>query len=155
MLGILQQKGKKGELLASQYLQKKGLQIIEKNWRCRWGEIDLIALQGKKLIFVEVKSRQTKNYGKGLEAVHYSKQQKMLRTALHYLQKHPGHEDYAFAVVSIDHETQQIAGNKTRTSPPQADVEGEAPRALPVEGATQAPVIEYLEFPLDGFNRYY
>lgn len=119
------QKGIEGEALACQYLQRKGLKIIEKNWRSRWGEVDLIAQVGMKIVFVEVKARSSQSYGKGLEAVTPHKQQKMAKTALSYLQKHPQkYTDICFAVLSID-------------------------------GPKSAEAIEFIEFPLDGMGRYY
>ncbi len=118
------EKGKAAELTASHFLEKKGLKIIERNWTCRWGEIDLIMKQGEKVIFVEVKSRSSAAYGKGVEAITFSKQQKMLRCALLYSQKHPEVKDIAFAVLSLD-------------------------------GDNSAESIEWFEFPLDGFGKYY
>ena len=119
------QKGIEGEALACQYLQRKGLKIIEKNWRCRWGEVDLIVQEGLKIVFVEVKARSSQNFGTGLDAVTERKQQKMAKTALSYLQKYPkNYTDICLAVLSID-------------------------------GSESSKVIEFIEFPLDGMGRYY
>ncbi len=96
------QTGKEGELLASRYLQKMGFQILEKNWRCRWGEIDLVLRSRDKIVFAEVKTRKGTQYGKGFEAIHPQKQQKILKSALAYLQKHPFEKEICFAVLSID-----------------------------------------------------
>lgn len=117
--------GQEGEKLASEYLRQKGLKIIEKNWRGRWGEIDLIAREGQKIFFIEVKTRHSQNFGQGLDAVDSRKQAKIAKTALLYLQTHPkDYEDIRLAVLSIDYDKSSKA-------------------------------IQFVEFPLDGMGRYY
>ncbi|MEW9555252.1 YraN family protein [Nonomuraea sp. NPDC050783] len=61
--------GKQGEQLAATYLQAKGMTIIDRNWRCRHGEIDIIAEDGTTLIVVEVKTRSSRSHGTALESV--------------------------------------------------------------------------------------
>ena len=73
------------ELKASDYLTKKGYQIIERNYRCRIGEIDIIAIERDCLCFIEVKYRKNEKTGDPLEAVDKRKQQKIIRTAQYYL----------------------------------------------------------------------
>ena len=86
------EKGKLGEEIASRYIQSKGGIIIEQNYRTKIGEIDLIAKINGELVFVEVKSRSSINYGYPSEAVNYKKQRKITNVAKYYILdtfKHP------------------------------------------------------------------
>lgn len=76
--------GRKYELLAFEYLQKKNYEILEQNFQNRYGEIDIIAKDGDILVFVEVKYRASNRYGDPLEAVHPAKQKKISRVAFGY-----------------------------------------------------------------------
>jgi len=73
--------GKKGEELAVQYLVAHGFQLIERNWRCAQGEIDVIVRQGGSVVFVEVKTRSSTAYGHPFEAITVSKMARMRRLA--------------------------------------------------------------------------
>lgn len=73
------------EKTAVLFLQKKGYQILETNFRCRQGEIDIIAREGRYLVFVEVKYRHDTRGGLPEEAVGYRKQKKIIQTAKYYL----------------------------------------------------------------------
>lgn len=75
-----------GESLACEYLIKNGYRILKRNYSCRAGEIDIIAMQGDNVVFIEVKTRSSGRYGMPSEAVSAAKQQKIVRTALHYMQ---------------------------------------------------------------------
>jgi len=77
--------GKHGEELAAGYLKKKGYSIITRNYRKRFGEVDIIALDGDTLVFVEVKTRKSSRFGSGIEAVDLRKQQQLSRIAADYL----------------------------------------------------------------------
>lgn len=79
--------GKKGEDLASSFLELKGYEILERNWRFRRAEIDIIAKHNEKLIFVEVKTRSTDFFGNPEEAVHIKKQDLIARAAGAYILK--------------------------------------------------------------------
>lgn len=79
--------GKLSEQLAAKYLITNGLTIIETNFHCRFGEIDIIAKNDKTLIFVEVKYRSDVNYGGAISAVATSKQEKIKKSARIYLQQ--------------------------------------------------------------------
>ena len=81
--------GALGERLAAKYLEKKGYRILERNFRCRMGEIDLIALRGSDLVFTEVKLRKDASHGEAREFVTASKQRKLLMTAEYYLSARP------------------------------------------------------------------
>ncbi len=78
-------KGIKGETLASEYLKNKGYKIIERNYKNKIGEIDIIAMLGDTLVFVEVKERESLRFGHPREAVNFYKQQKIRKVALGYL----------------------------------------------------------------------
>jgi len=73
--------GSMGERRAEQYLLEKGFRVLSRNYRTKIGEIDLIVMKEKLLVFVEVKTRKTKSYGKGFEAVNVKKQQTLRRVA--------------------------------------------------------------------------
>ena len=75
------------EQIAGRFLEKKGFQILEYNYRCRAGEIDLIAARGSEVSFVEVKTRRNDHYGRPCEAVGAQKIYHIRRTAVHYLQE--------------------------------------------------------------------
>jgi len=78
--------GQSAEAWVAKYLEGKGYKIIERNWKCKRGEIDLIALKKDTLYFVEVKYRRNRQYGNGAEAISQSKLKKMALTALSYIQ---------------------------------------------------------------------
>lgn len=78
--------GNAAEKLAATFLQQKGLSLIEKNFRCKYGEIDLIMQDGKTLVFVEVRLRSNANFGGAAMSINQAKQQKLSRTAEYYLQ---------------------------------------------------------------------
>ena len=77
--------GETGEKIAADFLSEQGYKIIERRYRCRMGEIDIIAGQGETLVFVEVKTRRGMGYGSPAEAVGCAKQAKIIRTAQFYL----------------------------------------------------------------------
>lgn len=79
--------GREGEALAIAYLQKNGYRIVEKNYRCRFGEIDIVALDQKTVCFIEVKTRSTDQYDRPEVAVHKQKQHKLSRVALWFLRE--------------------------------------------------------------------
>ncbi|MGE5677544.1 MAG: YraN family protein [Pseudomonadota bacterium] len=76
-----------GESLATDYLSKNGYRVIERNFSCRSGEIDIIALHGDTVAFIEVKTRSSERFGLPSEAVSTAKQRKIVKTALYYMQK--------------------------------------------------------------------
>lgn len=77
--------GNLGEDIAVKYLKKNKYIILERNFNVRGGEIDIIAKKGDYVIFVEVKTRSNDGYGGGLEAVNYTKQQRMIKAAQVYM----------------------------------------------------------------------
>ncbi len=82
-----QRLGRDGEAAAEAALRRAGLRILERRFRMRLGEIDLIAEDGEVIVFVEVKTRRLAGYGRPAEAVTPRKQRRMARVALGYLQR--------------------------------------------------------------------
>lgn len=80
-----QQFGKESEALAARHLKKNGYKILERNYRTKLGEIDIIARDRDTLVFVEVKAKRSDRFGSPKEAVTFKKQQKISRIALLYL----------------------------------------------------------------------
>ncbi|MFV0465338.1 MAG: YraN family protein [Lachnospiraceae bacterium] len=102
--------GTKYENIAAEYLIGKGYQILEKNFRCRSGEIDLIARKDSSIIFIEVKYRRNARHGDPKESVHYRKQLVISRVASYYLLK-SGHgftSPCRFDVIAILGDESQI-----------------------------------------------
>lgn len=79
--------GNKGEEIACQYLKKQGYKIIERNYRIRGGEIDIIARDGETLVFIEVKTRWSHEYGPPVESMTFWKIKALLKTAKFYILK--------------------------------------------------------------------
>ena len=92
------------EEIAAEWLKKQGLVILERNFRCRQGEIDLIARDNNYLVFVEIKYRKTKGSGWAVEAVDRRKQEKIRKVALYYIVRtgRPVESPYRFDVLGFD-----------------------------------------------------
>ena len=96
--------GNKGEDEAIKYLTKQGYQILERNYLIRGGEVDIIAIDGEFLVFIEVKARWTKEYGHPLEAITYFKIKALLKTAQFYVLKiNWGDQPYRIDALSLDY----------------------------------------------------
>lgn len=80
--------GNIAEAIAATFLQAKGLTLLEKNFRCKHGEIDLIMMHGKTLVFIEVRLRSREIFGGAAMSIDASKQNKLRRTAAFFLQSH-------------------------------------------------------------------
>ena len=93
--------GSWGESLAAQYLQKKRYKILAVNFRCRMGEIDLIAENKRCLVFVEVKLRKSPNFAEAREFVDLRKQERLKTTASLYLSQHDVSKPARFDVIEI------------------------------------------------------
>ena len=97
-------RGRRGEDLAHRYLQARGFKVVARNFRTRSGsaEIDLVAWQGAQIVFIEVKSRATADYGAPDRAVDADKQRKILRAAGEYLHRTGANwESARFDVVNV------------------------------------------------------
>ena len=77
--------GDEAERIAEQYLCKQGLTIVSRNYRCRYGEVDLIMEHGETLVFVEVRYRASDNFGGAAASIHVAKQRRIIAAAQHYL----------------------------------------------------------------------
>lgn len=95
------QQGKAGEDLACRYLQERGLTLVERNYRCRCGELDLVMRDGDQLVFVEVRYRRNVRYGAPAETVTRSKQVRLNRAANRYLQHRRCRSACRFDVIAI------------------------------------------------------
>ncbi|MDT5371992.1 MAG: putative endonuclease [Mycobacterium sp.] len=95
--------GQVGEAVAARVLGDAGLEVIDRNWRCARGEIDIVASDGSTLIFCEVKTRSSRMFGDPLEAVHPIKAMRLRLLACMWLADHPGGRwgDIRFDVISV------------------------------------------------------
>lgn len=94
--------GNKGEKIAGEYLESHGYKIIQRNFRCMFGEIDIIACKQDVVVFAEVKTRLSMKYGRPGAAVDGRKQQKIIKTAQWFLRgnKNPG-KHFRFDVLEV------------------------------------------------------
>jgi len=81
-----QRVGANAEHYARQWLEARGLKYIERNYNCRFGELDLIMQEQQEIVFIEVRFRSHCDFGTAAESVHIGKQRKLIRSASHYLQ---------------------------------------------------------------------
>jgi putative endonuclease len=79
--------GTRGEELVRRLIQRKGYEILECNYRCRWGEVDIVAQDGDEVVFLEVRTRRSADYGTPEESLIIAKLRRLLITAQHYLQQ--------------------------------------------------------------------
>lgn len=96
------QQGQIAENEACKFLQQNGLKLVEKNYRCRTGEIDLIMQDKEELVFVEVRYRTKSDYGSALDSVDQNKIQKVISAASHYVSKHQPDLPMRFDVIGFD-----------------------------------------------------
>ena len=102
-MATTREQGEYTESLACRFLEEKGFTLLERNFHCRFGEIDLIMQDNGSIVFVEVRYRRSNNFGSGAETITASKQSKLIKTASAYLQQHAKLNQYParFDVVSI------------------------------------------------------
>ncbi len=93
--------GARAEDLCAELLRKAGLRVLARNWRCRHGEIDLVAEEGKTLIFAEVRYRRDQRFGGAAESVTAAKQARLVAAARLYLMRRP-EADCRFDVLLLD-----------------------------------------------------
>ena len=94
--------GKKGERAAAEYLSSSGIKILDRNFRCPLGEIDLVAKDGKTIVFVEVRARQADGICSPEESITMYKRRRLTRAALWYLKQRGLLDSYArFDVVAV------------------------------------------------------
>ncbi len=93
--------GRAGEEAAARYLEQQGYVVLERNYRLRSGEVDIIARDGDYLVFVEVKTRSGGRFGSPFEAVDQRKQRRIARTALAYLAERNREMPVRFDVAAV------------------------------------------------------
>jgi putative endonuclease len=103
--------GEDAELACCHYLQSRGLKLLEKNFNCRLGEIDIIMIDKNVLVFVEVRFRKNSNFGSGLESITPAKQNKLRKAAELFLQQNTRYKNARFDVVSMSKNNQTMADN--------------------------------------------
>lgn len=105
-MDIRRQAGQRGETVAASFLEKEGIRILMKNFRCKYGEIDLIAKDQNVFLIVEVKMRSTNRQGFACEAVDWRKQRKICRTYDYFRMKYQISDfiPVRFDVIEIDKE---------------------------------------------------
>lgn len=101
---ITQQSGEAAERQAALFLEGQGLTLITRNYRCRGGEIDLIAQDGDTLVFVEVRARHSTGYGGAAASITSHKQQRLIYAARHYLMHLANEPHCRFDAILIDGE---------------------------------------------------
>lgn len=109
--------GIKGEKIARRYLRKQKMRLLKKNYRCQYGEIDLIMQDGTELVFIEVKTRTSEKLYSAEDAVNREKQKKIIQTARNFikqyqLSKHPCRFDIV-AVIIEDNSTPVIRHSRS------------------------------------------
>lgn len=100
--------GEAAESLAAEFLRSRGLAISERNYRCRFGEIDIVAREGRTLVFVEVRRRSSEAYGGAAESITAAKRARLLAAARHYLARTGSHAPCRFDAVLIRGETARV-----------------------------------------------
>ena len=94
--------GDQAEERAGLYLQRAGLRVVTRNYRCRGGEIDLVCRDGDTLVFVEVRMRSNPGFGSALDSVTPAKRRRLVLAATHYLSRRGWAGPCRFDVVGID-----------------------------------------------------
>ena len=93
--------GAYGEFVCGRYLREQGFEILDANYRCRLGEVDIIAEDGKYIAFVEVKTREENPLVKASDAVDYNKRKRIIATSQFYLSKYPTELQPRFDVAEV------------------------------------------------------
>ena len=97
------ERGRRGEEIAARWLRDHGYRILERNYRRRFGEVDIIARHGDTLVFIEVKSRGSSRFGAPLDSITPEKQRRLIMIAQDYLCRHGGIEQSCrFDVLAIE-----------------------------------------------------
>ena len=94
-------RGEGAEARAAAFLEGRGLRIVARNYRCRFGEIDLVAQSGATTVFVEVRARTSEGYGGAAESITAAKRKRLIATARHYLARQGARGACRFDVVLL------------------------------------------------------
>ena len=101
-------RGEPAENLAAAFLERQGLTILERNYRCRFGEIDLVARSGALLVFVEVRARKSAAFGGAAGSITATKRRRLVAAARHYLAARRVDSACRFDVVLVQGPQQQL-----------------------------------------------
>jgi putative endonuclease len=104
----MSERGALAEAAAADFLTGRGLRLLERNYRCRFGEIDLIMSDGRTLVFVEVRYRRNKSFGGAVESITGAKREKLLRAARHYLAARKEFPACRFDAVLLNGDTEEL-----------------------------------------------
>jgi len=102
MRALPRERGDAAEASAARFLEARGLVVVERNYRCRLGEIDLIARDGETLVFVEVRLRQSRDFGGAAASISYHKQRRIQAAAGLYLSRLRRTPNCRFDAVLLD-----------------------------------------------------
>lgn len=108
-MSLKQKQGFAAEDLAYRYLSQQGLRLIERNFRCRVGELDIIMKDGANVVFVEVRSRRNNRYGTPAETITLAKQRRLIRAALYFLQQRRLDAPCRFDIIAVSQESPKPA----------------------------------------------
>ena len=104
----MNRRGVPAENLAAAFLESQGLKVLERNYRCRFGEIDLIASSGSTLVFVEVRARRSSAFGGAAGSITAAKLRRLVAAARHYLARRRADSACRFDVVLLQGEEREI-----------------------------------------------
>jgi putative endonuclease len=105
----MNRRGEPAENLAAAFLEREGLRILERNYRCKLGEIDLVAKSGSTTVFVEVRARSSEAFGGAAASITAAKRARIIRAARHYLlARHKSEQACRFDVVLIRGAEQRV-----------------------------------------------
>ena len=94
--------GQTGEAIARAHLEERGYIVLATNYRCPWGEVDIVTEKGDEIAFVEVRTRRSRTFGSPEESVTATKRQRLVSTAYHYLQEHDLSQPWRIDLVAIE-----------------------------------------------------
>ena len=98
-MGRTQEQGRRAECMALEMLQRRGWRVLNRNWRCRWGELDLVLQKDRRLLMVEVKGRKATHQDRsGLDAFHRNKRRRLARAISCWRSVHPEAEELLLQV---------------------------------------------------------
>jgi putative endonuclease len=101
-------RGEPAEQLAAAFLESRGLKVLERNYRCRFGEIDIVATSGTTLVFVEVRARRSADFGGAAGSITGAKRRRLVAAARHYLARRKVAGACRFDVVLLQGEEPRI-----------------------------------------------
>jgi len=104
----MNRRGEAAEDLVADFLERQGLKIVERNYRCRFGEIDLVARSSELLVFVEVRARKSEAFGGAAGSITATKRRRIVAAARHFLATHKVDRACRFDVVLVRGSEQRV-----------------------------------------------